>query len=178
MLDGDLVVWARRVQEPLKVVLGWCGLGRVALGARRLVLYRRDEVVITAELVVLLLLLEARERPFAVVHDLLPLALRGIECRGDRFLAVDVITRDVEELVGRARHAASKSVDEGRARRAVLECRDGVVVGRTGELGAALGEASYVLVETLPRLLLAVAQLPLLAGAHLGALEVADEDPT
>jgi hypothetical protein len=41
-----------------------------------------------------------------------------------------------------------------------------------------LGEVSYVLVEALPRLLLAVAQLPLLAGAHVGALEVADEDPT
>jgi hypothetical protein len=29
-----------------------------------------------------------------------------------------------------------------------------------------------------PRLLFAVPQLPLLAGAHVGALEVADEDPT
>jgi hypothetical protein len=49
---------------------------------------------------------------------------------------------------------------------------------RAGELGAALGEALYVLAETLPRLLLAVAQLPLLAGAHVRALEVADEDST
>jgi hypothetical protein len=53
-----------------------------------------------------------------------------------------------------------------------------VIIGRTRELGAALGEAPYVLVETLPWLLLAVAQLPLLAGVHVGALEVADEDPT
>jgi hypothetical protein len=36
----------------------------------------------------------------------------------------------------------------------------------------------YVLAETLPRLLLAVAQLPLLAGAHVGALKVTDKDPT
>jgi hypothetical protein len=36
----------------------------------------------------------------------------------------------------------------------------------------------YVLVETLTRLLLAVAQLPLLAGAHVSALEVLDEDLT
>jgi hypothetical protein len=33
VLDRDLVVRARRIQEPLEVVLGRCGLGRVALGA-------------------------------------------------------------------------------------------------------------------------------------------------
>jgi hypothetical protein len=76
--------------------------------------------------------------------------LRGVERHGDRFLAVGVVARDVEELTGCARHAASESVNEGRARRAVLECRDGVVVDRTGELGATLGEASYVLTEALP----------------------------
>jgi hypothetical protein len=65
-------------------------------------------------------------------------------------------------------HAASESMDEERARRAVLENRDGVVVGRTGELAAALAQALYVLAETFPRLLLAVAQLPLLAGEHVG----------
>jgi hypothetical protein len=75
-----------------------------------------------------------------------------------------VVARNVEELAGRARHAAPESVDEGRASRVVLERRDGDIVGRTRELGAALGEASYVLTETLPRLLLAVAQLPLLTG--------------
>jgi hypothetical protein len=41
-----------------------------------------------------------------------------------------------------------------------------------------IGEASYALAETLPRLLLAVAQLPLLAGARVCALEIADEDST
>jgi hypothetical protein len=104
--------------------------------------------------------------------------LRGVEHRGDRFLTVDVVARDVEELAGCARHAAPESVDEGRACRVVLERRDGVVVGRTGELSVVLGEASYVLAEALPRLLLAVAQLPLLAGAHVGALEVPNKDPT
>jgi hypothetical protein len=69
-------------------------------------------------------------------------------------------------------------VDEGRSRRAVLKRRDGIVVGRAGELGAVLGEAPYVLTETLLRLLLAVAQLSLLAGAQVGALEIADEDST
>jgi hypothetical protein len=41
-----------------------------------------------------------------------------------------------------------------------------------------LGEVSYVLTETLLRLLLAVAQLQLLVGAHVGALEIPDEDLT
>jgi hypothetical protein len=100
--------------------------------------------------------------------------LRGVERCSDRFLTVGVVARDVEELAGRARHAAPESVDEGHARRAVRERRDGVIVGRTGELSVALGEASYVLVETLSRLLLAVAQLPLLAGACVSALEVPD----
>jgi hypothetical protein len=125
-----------------------------------------------------ILLLEVQGRPFVMVNDMLPLALRGVERRGDRLLAIGVVARDVEELTGRARHAASESVDEGRARRAVLERQDGVIVGRTGELGAALGEASYVLAETLPQLLLAVTQLPLLFRAHVSDLEVPDEDPT
>jgi hypothetical protein len=50
------VVRAHRVQEPLKVVLGWCGLGQVALRVRHLALYNRDKVVVTMTLVVLLLL--------------------------------------------------------------------------------------------------------------------------
>jgi hypothetical protein len=58
--------------------------------------------------------------------------LWGVERRGDRFFTVGVVARDVEELVGRARHVTPESVDEGRARRAVLERRNGVVVGRTG----------------------------------------------
>jgi hypothetical protein len=33
-----------------------------------------------------------------MVHDLFPLALRGVERRGDRFLTVSVVARDVEEL--------------------------------------------------------------------------------
>jgi hypothetical protein len=102
----------------------------------------------------------------------------GVECRGDRFLAIDVVAHDVEELASRMRHAAPKSVNEGRARRAIPEHRDGVVLGCIGKLGAALGEAPDVLAQALPRLLLAVAQLPLLVGACVGALEVTDEDST
>jgi hypothetical protein len=152
------------VQELLEVVLGRCGLGRVALGVRRIALYHREEVVIAAALVILLLLFEERGRPFVVVHDLLPLALKGVKRRGDRFLAVGVVAHNVEELAGHARHVAPESMDKGHARRAIMERRDGIVVGRIGELGAALGEALYVLAEALPRLLLAVVQLPRLVG--------------
>jgi hypothetical protein len=70
--DGDLVVRAWRVQEPLEVVLGRCGLGQVALGAQRLALHRRVKVVVMAALVILFLLFKARGRPLAVVYDLLP----------------------------------------------------------------------------------------------------------
>jgi hypothetical protein len=80
-----------------------------------------------------------------MVHDLLPLALRSVERCSDRFLTVGVITRDVEEPPGHTRHVVSKSVDERGAGRAVLERRDGVVVGCVGKLGAALGEALDVL---------------------------------
>jgi hypothetical protein len=113
-----------------------------------------------------------------MVHDLLPLALRGAERRSDRFLAVGVVARDVEELASHSRHAALESMDEGCAARVVREHLDDVVVGRTGEFGAALGEALNVLMQDLSRLLLVVAQLPLLAGVCVSALEVPDEDST
>jgi hypothetical protein len=92
-----------------------------------------------------------------MVQDLIPLALGSVEHHGDRFLAVSVVTRNVEELVSRSRHAAPESVDEGGAHRAVLERQNGVVVGCTGEFGAVLGEAQDVLAQALSRLLLAVA---------------------
>jgi hypothetical protein len=89
-----------------------------------------------------------------------------------------MIADDVEELLRGSRRAAPKSMDEGGAGRAVLERRDGVVVHRTGKFSVVLGEASDVFAQALPRLLLAIAQLPLLVGASICALEVADEDPT
>jgi hypothetical protein len=76
--------------------------------------------------------------------------LGGVERCSYRLLADGMVARDVEELTGRAWHAIPEPVDEGGARRPILKCRDGVVVGRAGELGAVLGEAPYVLTETLP----------------------------
>jgi hypothetical protein len=34
-----------------------------------------------------------RGHPFTMVHDLLPLALRGVQCCGDRLLAIGVVAR-------------------------------------------------------------------------------------
>jgi hypothetical protein len=178
VLERDLMVRARSIQELLKVVPGWRRLGRVALGARRIALHHHDEVVVTMALVILIILFKARGCPLAVVHDLLPLIVRCVQCRGDRFLAVDVVACDVEELTSCARHATPELMDEGGACRAILEHRAGDVVGGAGELGAALGEGPYVLAKTLPQMLLAVVQLPLLVRAHVRALEVAYKDST
>jgi hypothetical protein len=111
-----------------------------------------------------------------VVNDLFLLALRGVEHCGDRLLSISMVARDVEELLGRARHAAPEPVDEGGTCHAVVECRDGVVVGCVGKFSAALGEAPDVLVQALSQLLLAIVHVPLLARTRVRALEVPDED--
>jgi hypothetical protein len=67
-----------------------------------------------------------------MVHDLFPLALRGIERRGHRLLAISVVARDVEEFPRGTRHATPESVDEEGTHRPVLKRRDGVVVCRAG----------------------------------------------
>jgi hypothetical protein len=66
-----------------------------------------------------------------MVHDLLPCALRGVERRGDCFLAICMVARDVEELPGCTRHAMFESVDEGGAGHAVLKLQDDIIVGCT-----------------------------------------------
>jgi hypothetical protein len=66
-------------------------------------------------------------------------------------------------------------VDEGGAGGTVLKCQDGVIVRGTMELNATLGEAPDVVVQAFAQLVLAVAQLPLLARAGVRALEVADK---
>jgi hypothetical protein len=69
-------------------------------------------------------------------------------------------------------------MDEGGAGGAVLEHRDGIIVGRIGELGEALVEALDVVMQAFTRLLLAIVQLPLLVGTGVHALKVADEGLT
>jgi hypothetical protein len=80
------------------MVLGRTSLGRAVLGSCCLALDRCDEVVVAPSLVTLLLLLEARGCPLTMVHDLLPLALWGVERRRDCLLAVRMVARDVKEL--------------------------------------------------------------------------------
>jgi hypothetical protein len=63
------------------VVPGQCRLALIALGARGLALHHRDKVVVAMTLVVLFFLF-ARGRSLAMVPDLFPLSLRGVQCRG------------------------------------------------------------------------------------------------
>jgi hypothetical protein len=57
-----------------------------------------------------------------MVHDLFPLALRGVERHGHHLLSISMVTRNVEEFTGCTRHAMPEPVDEGGARRVVLKC--------------------------------------------------------
>jgi hypothetical protein len=50
-----------------------------------------------------------------MVHDLFPLAFRGVESRHDCLLTVNVVARDVEELPSSSGHATPESMDEGGA---------------------------------------------------------------
>jgi hypothetical protein len=88
------------------MILRWTSLGPAVLGPCRLALDHCDEFVITLPLVALLLLLEALGRPITMVRDLLPLALRGVECHHDRLLAVCMVACDVEEFPKGTGHAA------------------------------------------------------------------------
>jgi hypothetical protein len=144
-------------------------LGWIVLGACGLALDYRDEVVVATMLVIILLLFD---------QDLLPLALRGVEGRRDRFLTVCVVGRDVEDFSSSSGSPPPYMVDEGGAGGIILKRRDGVIVCGTGELGDALGEEPDVVVQALTRLLFAVAQLPVLVGAGVRALDVADEGST
>jgi hypothetical protein len=89
---------------------------------------------------VILLLLETQGRALTMVHDLFPLARRGVESHRDRLLAICMVACDVEELPSSSGRAALESMDAGGAGRAVLERRDDVFVHCIGKLGAALGE--------------------------------------
>jgi hypothetical protein len=55
-----------------------------------------------------------------MVHDQLPLALRGVERRRGRLLVVRMV-RNVEEFPHGPEHAASESVDEGGAAHVILK---------------------------------------------------------
>jgi hypothetical protein len=87
---------------------------------------------------------------------LLPIALRSVQGRRDYFLPISVVGHDVEDLPSSSWSPATELMDEGGAGGAILECRYSVVVGRTGELGALLGEAPDVFMQALAQLLLAV----------------------
>jgi hypothetical protein len=96
----------------------------------------------------------------------------------DHFLPVNMVGRDIEKLPSSFRGPTPQLVDDGGVGSVVMERRDGVVVGRAGELDAALGEEPDVVAQTFTRPLFAVPRLPLLVAACLRALGVADEGLT
>jgi hypothetical protein len=61
---------------------------------------------------------------------------------------------------------------KGLAHGTILQGHDDLVVGRVGELGAALGEGTYVITETLALLFPVMAKLAGIAVSGVGALEV------
>jgi hypothetical protein len=63
-------------------------------------------------------------------------------------------------------------VDKGLARGTILESSDDMVVGRVGEFGATLVEATNVVTKTVALILPAMAKLVSIAGPRVGTLEV------
>jgi hypothetical protein len=86
-----------------------------------------------------------------------------------------MVGRDIEKLPSSFRGPTPQLVDDGGVGSVVMERR---VVGRAGELDAALGEEPDVVAQTFTRPLFVVPRLPLLAAACLRALGVADEGLT
>jgi hypothetical protein len=103
----------------------------------------------------------------------LTLFLLGLPlAKGDDLLPVGVVSGQVEELPDGLRLDTPYPVDKGLARGTILEGRDDLVVCRIGELGVALREAAYVVMETLILILPAMAKLAGVARMSVGALEV------
>jgi hypothetical protein len=67
-------------------------------------------------------------------------------------------------------------MNQGAARRAILERRDDVSVGRTRKLMALLWEVLYVISEGLAYLLSATLHDPGVARVHVRPLEIAGKD--
>jgi hypothetical protein len=78
----------------------------------------------------------------------------------------------VKELLDGLRLDSPYLVEKGLARGTFLEGCDDLVFGHIRELGVALGEAAYVVVETLALFLPAMAKLAGIAEPGVGALEV------
>jgi hypothetical protein len=152
MLDRSLMVRTRYLKHLLKVIPQGTSLwlGRSLVG--------RHYQVVGAELALFLLfLLRTGSRSFT---------------QSDDFFPIGMVNGQVKELSDVFRLDSPYPVDKGLAHGTILESGDNLVVGHVGELGAVLGEAAYIVIETLSLLLPAMAKLVGIDGPGVGALEV------
>jgi hypothetical protein len=137
VLDRTLVVGTMCLKHLLKVIPRGTSLrlGRSLVG-------RRHQVVVV-ELALFLLLLQSDGWSLALF--LLGLLL----AESDHFLPVGMVDGHVKELSDGLWLDSPYPVDKGLTCGTILEGCDDLVVCHVGELGAAPGEAAYVLMETL-----------------------------
>jgi len=107
---------------------------------------------------------------------LLALGHLAVEDGTDYFLAGGKVGGDIKQHVCAGGRASSKLVHQIPTCRALKEGIDDLGVGNTGELGALLGEASYVVAQGFVGPLLAPSEIPGVPRAHVSAFEVAHED--
>jgi hypothetical protein len=161
VLDRTLMVRVRYLEHLLEVI-PW---GTSLWLGRQLVGYRHK--VVAVELAIFLLMLLW---PGDWSLTLFLLGLPPVE--SDGLLPMSVVSGQVKEFLNGLRLDSPYPVDKGPARGTILESCDDLVVGRIGELGVALGEAAYVVAETLLLLPPTMVKLAGIAGPGVGALEM------
>jgi hypothetical protein len=102
----------------------------------------------------------------------LPLVLITTKDGTNRLLAGGKVGDDVHQTIGSDGGVAAQLSDQLFAGGAREEGHDNVRVGDVGELSALLGEMPDVILEGFTRLLLVASEIPRVAGAHVGSLEV------
>jgi hypothetical protein len=107
----------------------------------------------------------------------LPFALITTKDGTNRLLIGGEVGDDVHQTVGSDGGVAAQLSDQLFAGGAREEGHDNVGVGDVGELGALLGETLDVIPKGFTRLLLAASEVPRVAEAHVGSLEVSLEHP-
>jgi hypothetical protein len=83
-----------------------------------------------------------------------------------------IVGDDVHQLVGSGGGVAAQLSDKLFASGSREEGHDDVRVGDVGKLGALFGETPDIVMQRLVRLLFTTPEVPRVAGAHVGPLEV------
>jgi hypothetical protein len=113
-------------------------------------------------------------------HCLAPASSRNCfhqsEGGSDCFLPRGVSGHDLKQLLNGFWLLATELMDQGAARSAVLEGQNDIGICHTWECVALLGETPDVVLKGLALLLLEAPEVLGVAGANIGALEVAGKD--